>query len=66
MYPHICTDWDGALNGGCYIFHRERSRLVFFRPEASEIVLMSAYQMHGSPVAGPEDVGWRNFMRLDT
>ena len=30
-----------------------------------EVVLMSAYQLHRSPVAGPEDAGRRTFMRLD-
>ncbi|MBO9427888.1 hypothetical protein [Sulfitobacter sp. R18_1] len=30
-----------------------------------EVVLMSAYQLHRSPVAGPKDAGRRTFMRLD-
>lgn len=29
------------------------------------ITLMSAYQLHRSPVATPEEAGWRTFIRLD-
>ncbi|MEP3667009.1 MAG: hypothetical protein ABJN42_09790 [Roseibium sp.] len=36
-----------------------------FRPAPGEICLMSAYQMHRSPLAGPQDGGWRTFIRLD-
>lgn len=36
-----------------------------FRPASYQIVVMSAYQHHRSPVARPEDEGWRTFMRLD-
>ncbi len=32
---------------------------------AFDVMLMSAYQMHRSPLAGPEDGGRRTFMRLD-
>lgn len=35
------------------------------RPAPGEIVAMSAYQLHRSPVAGPGDGGWRAFLRLD-
>lgn len=35
------------------------------RPKPFEIAAMSAYQLHRSPVAGPDDGGWRAFLRLD-
>lgn len=34
-----------------------------FRPRPREVMLMSAYQLHRSPVA--QDPGWRLFVRLD-
>lgn len=36
-----------------------------YRSEAGNISLMSAYQLHRSPIARPEDAGWRTFIRLD-
>lgn len=35
------------------------------RAEPAEILLMTAYQLHRSPVAGPAEAGWRTFVRLD-
>lgn len=34
-----------------------------FRPEPGQLMLMSAYQVHRSPVA--EEPGWRTFVRID-
>lgn len=36
-----------------------------FAPHPLEIVAMSAYQLHRSRIAKPEEEGWRTFLRLD-
>lgn len=35
------------------------------RAEPGAINLMTAYQLHRSPIAGPTEAGWRTFVRLD-
>lgn len=38
---------------------------TLFKAMPDDILLMSAYQMHRSPIASESDFGWRVFVRLD-